>query len=498
MNGLISEILALTAGLNLLLVVSIIPFVREEYKNPSLLVWLSSIGLYVLSGFYLAILYFFAPSYFDSPSLLSVIGFFSLVVSYSGAICLFFYLSADTSWRKIGQISFAIGGINIALILIALKLPSELLSLGPSCWSLALSSWFLHKISSDKYPKSEYLVYALKVMAVAILLPSLAWIVLLLNHYYLIIPFLSKAQLVNLGDAIRIIRNLIAPLSFFIMFIYWMKYDSLFARKAKSDQAQVLELLREKDNLIYELSKVNSLASAGALAGGLAHELNQYLARIQINADHAFAQALNNSAYEIFQNPLKRILDANKEAAGMIGALRATFSARDGNQLLIEITDSVRDVTKLYRGRVAQSKIKLKVDIPDQIGTIDWGAQLSIVLSNLLLNAIEALDASSEPKKIVTITCEFIDHFVLIKIFDNGSAIHPSRVSSIFTLFSTTKKEGIGIGLWLSKFIMEKNGGDLSFENVNENGVEFVLKIPRIAFIRQSSPPDSVRSINAS
>jgi C4-dicarboxylate-specific signal transduction histidine kinase len=128
---------------------------------------------------------------------------------------------------------------------------------------------------------------------------------------------------------------------------------------------------------------------------------------------------------------------------------------------------------------MVKSQIEIQLDISGQIGIIDWGAQLSIVLSNLLLNAIEALDASPKPNKIVTITCVYVEKFILIKIFDNGSAIHPSRVNSMFTLFSTTKKEGIGVGLWLSKFIMEKNGGDLSFENINENGVEFTVKIPR-------------------
>ena len=371
---------------------------------------------------------------------------------------------------------------------IALRLPAELRSIAPSFWSIIIPAWFLYKISSSKYPQGEYLVYALKILAIATLLPALVWILLALNFHYSIIPFLPKERLIDLGDAIRIIRNLSAPISFFIMFIYWMKYDSIFARKAKEDEVKVQELLREKDSLIYELSKANSFASAGAFAGGLAHELNQYLARIQINADHAFTQALNNPSYEIFKNPLKRILDANKDAAGMIGALRATFSVREDTHLKMEIAEAIKDVANLYRGRMMHSKIEIRLSIPSQIGVIDWGGQLSIVLSNLLLNAIEALDESSQSKKIVAIKCEYVKEFILIKIFDNGSQIHPSKVSSIFMLFSSTKKDGIGVGLWLSKFIMQKNDGDLSFQNIDEDGIEFILKISRKRLLDKLAP----------
>jgi signal transduction histidine kinase len=485
MNGLIAEILALTAGFNLLLLVSAMPFVKDQYQKPPILMWLSSVGLYVISGLFLGALYFFVPDQFSSTSPLAVLGVFFLVVSYSGAICFFFYLSTDIGWKKIWQVIFAILIVNIILMFIALWLPAELRSIAPSLWSVLIPAWFLYKISSSNYPQGEYLVYVLKILAIATLLPALVWILLALNFYYSIISFLPKEQLIDLGDAIRIIRNLSAPISFFIMFIYWMKYDSIFARKAKQDEVKVQELLREKDNLIYELSKVNSLASAGALAGGLAHELNQYLARIQINADLAFHQAQNNSAYEVFKNPLKRILDANQDAAGMITALRATFSVREDTQLKMEIAGAVKDVTNLYRGRMVKSKIELKLSIPSQIGVISWGAQLSIVLSNLLLNAIEALDVSPIPKKIIAINYELAEKFIFIRIFDNGSQIHPSRLDKIFTLFSTTKKEGIGVGLWLSKFIMEKNEGDLSFENTPEGGVEFILKIPRSSLVQQ-------------
>ena len=485
MNGLVALTLALTAGLNCLLVVSVIPFVKEEYKNSSLIIWLISIGLFVVASFYLSSLYLFAPHYFNSPNLLTILGIFFLVVSYSGAICFFPYLSRAVEWKTIWQVSFVIITINIALVLIALWMPPELRIMAPSFWVIILSTWLLYQLSSSNYPKGEYLIYALKILALSTLLPALLWIGLVLNFYHSSISFLTKEELSQWGDVIRVIRNLSAPISFFMMFIYWLKYDSIFAIRAKEDRNAVETLLQEKDQLIYELSKANSLASAGALAGGLAHELNQYLARIQINADVAFDQAANNPDYEVFKNPLKRILEANTDAAGMISALRATFTLRNEAEIRIEISQSVRDVVNLFRSRMMKSKIELQLDDSDSIGFISWGAQLTIVLSNLLLNAIEALDANSNPKKIIAITYEITDECVLIKLFDNGSSIHPSKASKLFTLFSTTKTQGLGVGLWLSKFIMEKQGGDLSFANGNQGGVEFTLTIPKKLLVKQ-------------
>jgi signal transduction histidine kinase len=67
---------------------------------------------------------------------------------------------------------------------------------------------------------------------------------------------------------------------------------------------------------------------------------------------------------------------------------------------------------------------------------------------------------------------------LFIKVYDNGPSIHPAKIDSMFRLFTTTKKEGTGIGLWLSKFIVQRFGGDLYFENIPNGGVTFIIKVP--------------------
>lgn len=469
----------LTAGFNLLLLFSSIQFLKEEVKKTALLAWLLSVGLYTISSFFLGILYTYEPKYFDSPSIQTILGILGLVVGYSGAIVYFTFLSKNAELKTILKISTLIVVLNFFMIIISLSIVKELRLLAPSFWGIFISSWLLFQLSKSHYRQNEYLITILKTMAFMVLLPGLIWVSLYIMVYNQIIIFPQKEMLAQFGDVVRMTRNITAPISFFVMFLYWIKYNSKAALFAKEESIRVKNLLIENNILILELSRSNFLISTCAMASGIAHELNQFLTRIKLNAEDALFLIKTNKNYEVFKNPLKKILDSNDDANSLISALRTTFSDSKNTPLKTNLADVIKNVCNLYSGQMTLSKIKMKLELPDQINMTYLGSQFTIVLSNVLLNAIEALDENSNYKKIIIISFSEIDDFIFIKIFNNGGSIELNKVNYIFTLFFTSKKEGMGVGLWLSKLIMDKNGCDLIFKNIDEIGVEFSLKIPK-------------------
>jgi signal transduction histidine kinase len=109
-----------------------------------------------------------------------------------------------------------------------------------------------------------------------------------------------------------------------------------------------------------------------------------------------------------------------------------------------------------------------------------WESLFRQVVANLLSNAIEALDTSSRSDKVIHIQSAIDQEGdYCLKITDNGPGINAQQGVKIFSLFSTSKPLGSGIGLWLSRYIVERHKGSLTYKNLPDNGgVSFILKIP--------------------
>jgi len=478
MNEILAEILLLTGVFNFVLILSTSPFIEEADRKPALIAWMLSFAIYASSSIYLGLLYFSNPDLFEPISSASIVGFFMLVSGYTGSVFFFRPMIKGDAGIKIIRIGITILAINALGTYCLTQLPKELRFIGPAIWTIVLSGWFFYELNRLLKNKNDYLIFVLKTLTAIVFLPSLIWLAMVANFYWQISPSMSEDLLNLLGFAIRIIRNLVAPISFLIIFIYWIRYHSAFSIRSKNSQQEIKKLLEEKDHLILEMSNINSLVSTGALAAGLAHELNQYLARIQINAEEALDHEASNTKDSKVIDPLHRILGANSEASKLILSLRNLLRTKDEGNQLTEVSIIIRNVRYLYVPRAMQSKIDIVFDANELNGQVRWGSLLTQVLSNLISNAIEALDSVDHQLKKIIISYECIEGMLFIKVYDNGPSIHPAKIDSMFRLFTTTKKEGTGIGLWLSKFIVQRFGGDLYFENIPNGGVTFIIKVP--------------------
>jgi C4-dicarboxylate-specific signal transduction histidine kinase len=234
--------------------------------------------------------------------------------------------------------------------------------------------------------------------------------------------------------------------------------------------------------LIEQLANSSALIESGALSAGLAHELNQYLARIELNSDEAL-QLINQSNVtpEDLKQPLGNILKANHLAAKLIVSLKKLFNRGEERSSLYGVDDLVREIVALYSFRLQKSQIQIDLDLGVGEQQYIWESLFRQVVVNLLTNAIDALDTSSQNNKVIQIHSRINQqgHYCLV-ITDNGPGVHEQQEAKLFSLFTTSKTTGSGIGLWLSRYIIERHHGSLEFRNLpSDGGVSFIVTIPQ-------------------
>lgn len=279
----------------------------------------------------------------------------------------------------------------------------------------------------------------------------------------------------------RVLRGTLFLFLQLLILMHWMENFSYNAIKIKIRDEQIQRLLEEKDSLIENLSNTNSLIETGALSAGLAHELNQFLGRIALNRDE-IGQLISRPGVkpEDLKLPLDNIFSANQSAAKLITSLKKLFNHGAEDSLLCSADDLVKDIVFLYEARIKKSNIQIFVDLQAKGQQFVWESLFRQVLVNLLVNAIEALDACSQSNKVIQIQSA-IDRQgdYCLMITDNGTGIHAQQDAKIFSLFATSKSSGTGIGLWLSRYIVERHKGTLTYKNLPDaRGVSFILTMP--------------------
>ncbi len=246
---------------------------------------------------------------------------------------------------------------------------------------------------------------------------------------------------------------------------------------------ELQNLLQEREEIIRQLAIFNKTAGMGALVASLAHELNQPLTAMQINAeliDAAFlsTQASANSDHAI-KEAMSDLLKDNQRAATIIKTLRNMFGNGRKSVTTFDMNELVNDVLLICKSRLLNQNIALKVEShPDAINITGDKSQLQQVFLNLINNAADAFANNFSAQKLITVRTELQDNQARLTVADNGSGISPEIVESIFVLLRTNKDEGMGIGLWLSKTIVESHQGTIDFETSASTGTTFTVTLP--------------------
>jgi signal transduction histidine kinase len=221
----------------------------------------------------------------------------------------------------------------------------------------------------------------------------------------------------------------------------------------------------------------------GALVASLAHELNQPLSVIQTNAG-MIELVLNDHESKLDQDPtiekaMTGLRKANHRAATIITTLRNMFGHGRKTISFFDFNELVNDVLLLTQPTLNKQGIAVQLQLETRVLKLTGDkSQLQQVLLNLLTNAIESFPAKFDGDKTITVQTNLDNDQIVMSVTDNGVGISPEIETDIFELLRTNKESGMGIGLWLSKTIIDSHQGSISFTtNVNQ-GTQFVVALP--------------------
>jgi len=279
----------------------------------------------------------------------------------------------------------------------------------------------------------------------------------------------------------RVLRGTLFIFIQLLILMHWMENFSYNAFKVKMKDKQIQNLLQEKDILIENLSNKNALVETGALSAGLAHEFNQFLARIELNTGEVLDKINRPDLnLEDLKSSMSNILKANHSAADLIVSLRKLFQSGKDSAVATNVDKLVEEVASLYADRARKSAILITLDLRAQEPIFVWDSLIRQVVANLISNAIEALDSLSKNDKTIHIETKYDERgWYRLCVTDNGLGIKSGQDDKLFSLFASSKSSGTGIGLWLSSYIAERHQGTLNFENLpNHGGVTFSMTIP--------------------
>jgi signal transduction histidine kinase len=257
---------------------------------------------------------------------------------------------------------------------------------------------------------------------------------------------------------------------------YWLEQVISRRQVVLLENQRVNQLLAEKDNLIHSLSRVYKVAETGALSASLAHEINQPLSAVQLDAQMLEVLLKERRGAEETAPFLQRIIDNNARVAQTISNLRNLFRSSQASPVLALVDPVIEQAIDLASPQLKKNNIQIVLQLAAPAPIYLASGDLQMVLINLLNNACEALQHT--PNACIDIHSWQTDVQTCIQVSDNGPGIADADQLQIFNLLKTNKAQGTGIGLWLSRHIIERQGGSLTLES-SPQGAKFLVTFPK-------------------
>ena len=235
------------------------------------------------------------------------------------------------------------------------------------------------------------------------------------------------------------------------------------------------------DRARSELAHVARVTTLNALTASIAHEINQPLASLITNASICLRR-LNADPPNIDgarETVLRTIRDGNR-ASDVITRLRALFKKREFTLESLDLNDAAREVIALAWNDLQRNRVVLRSELADDLPPVMGDrVQLQQVTLNLLRNASDAMvDVQDRPRQLLIRTHREADDRVCLSVRDAGCGVTPQDFEKLFEPFYTTKSGGLGIGLSVSRSIIEKHRGRLWAEPNDGPGATFCFSIP--------------------
>jgi C4-dicarboxylate-specific signal transduction histidine kinase len=244
-----------------------------------------------------------------------------------------------------------------------------------------------------------------------------------------------------------------------------------------SEQKRAEEALRRAQ---ADLAHVNRVTTMGELTSSLAHEVNQPIAAAVMNADACLRWLDGNTPnLEEARASAMRIVENGRRAAEIISRIRVLFEKGVLKRELVDVNEVIREMIDLMRGEATRYSIsvraELAADLPKVMGD---RVQLQQVVMNLIVNSIDAMKDVHGTRELALKSQRAENEQITVRVSDTGVGLPPQQKDQIFNAFFTTKVHGTGMGLSISRSIVESHSGRLWAADNSPRGASFHLILP--------------------
>lgn len=258
--------------------------------------------------------------------------------------------------------------------------------------------------------------------------------------------------------------------------------------QARQQSMDLATLLREREEIIRQLTLSNKTAGMGALVASFAHELNQPLTATLLHGELILShgrraqQASQAVDADMLLTVAGSIVSDTQRASEIIRKLRNLFRISTGEFERIDFSELVGDMLDIVRTRAHRNGVVIDDRLVPHLHLLGDPTQLQQVVLNLLNNALDAMQehegSALQGRRLTVLTRRVGDVALELLVQDTGKGIAPELQDEVFSLFKTTKSQGMGVGLWLSQSIVETHRGWLRFESEPGQGTTFTLHLP--------------------
>src|ERR1700728_1710034 len=254
-----------------------------------------------------------------------------------------------------------------------------------------------------------------------------------------------------------------------------------------TEQRRAEEQLRHSQE---DLARVTRVAAMAELAAAIAHEVNQPLGAVVANGSASLRWLARESPnLEEAREAIERTLQEANPASDVIRRIRALLQKVPPQMERLDVNAVIREALTLAGNEFLRGGVAVQADLaPDVPNVLGDRIQLQQVLLNLILNGIDAMRKISHQSRELIIKSAKHPEGVLIQVHDSGVGVDPEQADRIFEPFFTTKPQGIGMGLSISRSIIEAHGGRLWFTPGPSHGVVFQFTVPKADTSNERAP----------